>query len=123
MNGKTAAALLLMGLLCACAPVPPPPAPAPPPPAAPAPAPAPVAEAPADHYVAIRAVTCDRLLELSPEDRAAASMFYVGYQASRSGVRSINVALIKSMVTRAIDYCQAYPDRTAVQAFAYGYLR
>src|SRR6201997_1414438 len=100
MNGKTAFVLLsgvLSGSLCACAqppeaaaPAASPPTPeaaapaAPPPPvvAAPAPAPAPVAEpTPSNRWVSIQRATCERLLELSPDDRAAASLFYIGYQA------------------------------------------
>src|ERR1700722_3714258 len=72
-----------------------PPAPTPPPVAAPAPAPAPVAEpTPSNRWVSIQKATCERLLELSPDDRAAASLFYIGYQAARFGSRTINVAAI-----------------------------
>ena len=94
MNGKTAFVLLsgvLSGSLCACAQPPEaaaPAAPAPPPvaAAAPAPAPAPVPEPPpGDRWVSIQGATCERLLELSPDDRAAASLFYIGYQAARFG--------------------------------------
>ena len=110
MNGKTVFVLLsgvLLGSLCACvqppgaaapaaAPAPAPvaaPAPAPPPVAAPAPAP--VAEpTPGNRWVNIQGATCERLLELSPDDRAAASLFYVGYQAARFRSRAINVAAI-----------------------------
>ena len=90
MNGKPAA-VLLSGLLLACVQMQPPeatapPAPSPPPAQAQAPAPpAPTAaaEPPPDHIVNIRRARCEDLLKLSPEDRAAASMFYIGYQASR----------------------------------------
>src|SRR5689334_10928955 len=105
MTGKTVV-VLLSGLLVACAQTQSPeatappepaqalaatPAPAPAPPQAapqiPAPAPpqAPAAEvAPVDHVINIERAGCEDLLRLSPEDRAAASMFYIGYQASRS---------------------------------------
>ena len=105
MNGKTTFVLLsgvLSGSLCACVQPPPeaaaPAAPPPPPPvAAPAPTPAPVAEpTPSDRWVNIRGATCERLLELSPDDRAAASLFYIGYQAARFGSKAINVAAIPS---------------------------
>jgi hypothetical protein len=96
---------------------------APPPPIA-APAPAPVAEpTPGDRLVTIREATCERLLELSPDDRAAASMFYIGYQASRLQARTINVGLIPAIEEQAIGYCQENPDRTVVQAFAHAYSR
>ena len=88
MNGKPAA-VLLSALLVACVQTQPPeatapPAPSPPPAQVPAPVQASAAEpAPADHIVNIRRANCADLLKLSPEDRAAASMFYIGYQASR----------------------------------------
>src|SRR5436305_13724670 len=82
MNSK-ATAVLLSGLLFACAQAQPPEAAAPSapsPPAASAPAPAPAqpsaAEpAPTDHIVNIQRASCQDLLRLSPEDRAAATMF------------------------------------------------
>src|SRR5947207_11357796 len=94
MNWKTSV-ILLSGLLVACAQTPSPEATAPPeqaqalatapaqpPPSAqpPVPAPAPAAgTAPVDHIVNIRGASCEDLLRLSPEDREAASMFYIGY--------------------------------------------
>jgi hypothetical protein len=62
-------------------------------------------------------VPCSRLLELSDEDRAAASMFYHGYQASRSGKREINVGGLGHVQALALSYCTAYPDRPVVEAF------
>src|SRR6201984_1513600 len=122
MNGKTAFVLLsgvLSGSLCAC--VQPPdaaaPAAAPPPPVA-----APVAEpTPGDRWVSIRGATCERLLELSPDDRAAASLFYTGYQAARFGSRAINVAAIPNAEELAESYCAEHPDRPAVEAFRQAY--
>src|SRR5271166_3810940 len=115
MNGKTAA-VLFSGLLFACAQTPPPQEPAAPAapsaPAASAAAPAPAsaeaprpspappptaASEPKDHIVNIQGASCQALLRLSPEDRAAASMFYIGYQASRVHARSINVSVIPSI--------------------------
>ena len=128
MNGKTAFVLLsgvLLGSLCAC--VQPPEAAAPaappaPPVTAPAPAPAPVAEpTPSDRWVSIRGATCERLLELSPDDRAAASLFYIGYQAARFGSRAINVAAIPSAEDWAYNYCAEHPGRSAVEAFRQAY--
>ena len=134
MNGKTAFVLLsgvLSGSLCACAQPqeaaapaasPPPPeaaAPAAPPPP---PAPAPVAEPPAgDRWVSIRGATCERLLELSSDDRAAASLFYTGYQAARFGSRTINVAAIPDAEEWAESYCAEHPGRSAVEAFRQAY--
>jgi hypothetical protein len=127
MNGKTAFVLLsgvLSGSLCACAQAPEaaaPAAPPPPPVAAPAPAPAPVAEPPGDRWVSIRGATCEKLLELSPDDRAAASLFYTGYQAARFGSRAINVAAIPNAEEWAESYCAEHPDRPAVEAFRQAY--
>jgi zona occludens toxin (predicted ATPase) len=132
MNGKTAFALLsgvLSGSLCACAQPqeaaapaasPPPAVPAPAP--APALAPAPVAEPPAgDRWVSIRGATCERLLELSSDDRAAASLFYTGYQAARFGSRAINVAAIPNAEEWAERYCAEHPGQPAVEAFRQAY--
>jgi hypothetical protein len=117
MHGKIAV-VLLTGLLCACVPPPPPgpaqPAPAPPPAAA---QPAPPAAEAAARWVRIRAVPCSRLLELSDEDRAAASMFYHGYEASRRGTREINVNGLGHVGALVLSYCTAYPDRPVVDAY------
>jgi hypothetical protein len=122
MNGKTAV-VLLSGLLFACVPAQPPQVAATPaPPPTPAAAPTPVAASlPADRDVVIRRATCDALLGLSPEDRAAASMFYIGYQASRLRARTINVGAIPEMESLALSYCAERPDRPAAQAFAEAY--
>ena len=126
MNGKTAA-VLLSGLLVACAQTQPPEAtapaaPSPPPVPAPAAAPASAADlGPVDHIVSIRGALCGDLLKLAPDDRAAATMFYIGYQASRFRARTINVALIPSIEAQALTYCEENPDRPVVQAFAEAY--
>jgi hypothetical protein len=110
---------------CAC--VQPPdaaaPAPAAPPPVA-APAPAPVAEPTAgNRWVSIRGATCERLLELSSDDRAAAALFYIGYQAARFHSRAINVAAIPNAEEWADSYCAEHPGRPAVEAFRQAYLQ
>jgi len=126
MNGKTAFVLLsgvLSGSLCACVQPPEAAAPAAPtPPPAPAPAPAPVAEpTPSNRWVSIQGATCERLLELSPDDRAAASLFYIGYQAARFRSRAINVAVIPYAEEWAESYCAEHPGRPAVEAFRQAY--
>jgi hypothetical protein len=138
MNEKTAFVLLsgvLSGSLCACAqpqeaaaPVASPPpleaaAPAaPPPPPVAAPAPAPVAEPmPSNRWVSIQRATCERLLELSPDDRAAAALFYIGYQAARFRSSAINVAAIPNAEEWADSYCVEHPGRPAVEAFRQAY--
>src|SRR5438045_8981487 len=97
MNGKPAV-VLLSGLLFACVQAPPPATPpaAPPPMAvAPQPAPAPVAQpTPGNRRVSIQTARCERLLELPPDDRAAASLCYIGYQAARLRASTVNVGAI-----------------------------
>ena len=116
---------VLSGSLCACVQPPDaaaPAAPTPPPVAAPAPAPAPVAEpTPGNRWVSIQGATCERLLELSPDDRAAASLFYIGYQAARFRSRAINVAAITNAEEWAESYCAEHPGRPAVEAFRQAY--
>src|SRR3954447_24037893 len=131
MNGKIAA-VLLSGLLFACVQPPPPQAVAPPPPASPpAPAPPPAAAAPApgplaeaireERIVNIRGAGCEALLGLDQDDRIMAAMFYIGYQASRFGSRTINVGRIPNIARLALSYCQAHPDRPVAEAFARAY--
>jgi HdeA/HdeB family len=134
MNTKAAAALL-SGLLVACAQTQPqravaPPASAPPPaaaagPASPPPAPPVQAAKPlrSDHVVNIQRASCQGLLALSPADRDAASMFYIGYQASRLRARTINVGLIPSIEDQALTYCVENPARTIAEVFAEAYRR
>ena len=128
MNGKPAA-MVLSGLLVACVQTQPPeattpPAPSPPPAQTQAPAPpAQAAAAPVDHIVNIRGARCEDLLKLEPDDRAAATMFYIGYQASRLRASTINVGVIPSIQEQAIAYCEENPDRTVAQAFAHAYPR
>ena len=119
MNRK-AAIVLLLGLLSACAPMQPPAPPAPPP--APAPAPAPAIESTTDHFVTIQRATCGTYLQLSADDRAAASMFYIGYVSRRYGARAINVSTIPSIEGLALDYCGISPNRTVGSAFGEAYL-
>jgi len=132
MIGKVAA-VLLSGLLFACvqapppaavAPPPPAPAPAPPPPAPPpaAVAPGPLAEAVREERIVdIRGAGCEAFLGLDQDDRIMAAMFYVGYQASRFGSRTINVGRIPSIARLALSYCQDHPGRPVAEAFAQGY--
>jgi len=140
MNSKTAA-VLLSGLLFACAQTQPPQAAAPSAPsppassapagaAAPAPTAAPASAPPSaarlvpkNNIVNIRGARCEDLVRLSPDDRAAASMFYIGYQAYRLRATTINVAVIPSIEDQALIYCQENPNERVYQAFAQAYLR
>jgi hypothetical protein len=116
MISKFALISLSVVLLAACAPVPasaPPPAP-PPPPAAPPPAPEPVSTAP----ISIRSLPCAELLAASDDDRAAAAMFFIGYQASRAQVRNLTISQIESIERNALSACAMNPEMPAVRAFA-----
>ena len=117
---RTIAALLLSTLLVACGQTQPPPASIAAAPAQPAP---PTPQPPADRIVVIRKATCDTLLVLAPEDRAQASMFYIGYQASLARAKTINVSAIPGIETQAIKYCEAHPKSTVSQAFTNAYAR
>jgi hypothetical protein len=96
---------------------------------APAAPPTPVAAAPAvsaavppgDRLIVIRGATCDTFLGLTPEDRAAASLFYMGYSASRFHLKTVNANNIPDIQTRAIDNCSEQPERTVAWAFARAY--
>jgi len=128
MNGKIAV-VLLSGSLLACVQAQPPAATVAAPPPAPAPSPTQVAAAVAapvpagNRYVTIRSARCSTLLGLPEDDRAAASLFYIGYQASRLGARSINVNAIPDAESEAFNYCQTFPNRTVAEAFAKAFLR
>jgi hypothetical protein len=118
MNTK-AAAVLLSGMLFACAPPAPAPTPSPsPPPAPPPPAAASTGEViTGRHIVSIRAVSCETLLSLAEDDRASASMFYIGYTASRRNRATIDVAEVSGLEAAALGYCAAYPNWPAATAF------
>jgi HdeA/HdeB family len=77
--------------------------------------------APVSHVVNIQRADCRNLLRLSPNDRAAAAMFYIGYQASRLRASTIDVAVIPSIEAQAFVYCQENPDEPLVRAFAAAY--
>jgi len=66
---------------------------------------------------------CERLLQLSEDDRAAAALFYVGYQAARFRSRAINVGAIPDAEAWAYNNCAEHPGRPAVEAFRQAYLQ
>jgi len=116
MNAKVSV-VLLSGMLFACAP--PAPAPSPPPPAPPPPAPAASTDnvTREHHVVTIRAVNCQALLTLPEDDRASASMFYIGYTANRRKQARIDVAEVSGLEAAALGYCAEYPNWPAATAF------
>jgi hypothetical protein len=69
------------------------------------------------HIVTIRAVSCQALLSLSEDDRASASMFYIGYTAERRKQAKIDVAEVSGLEAAALGYCAAYPNWPAATAF------
>jgi hypothetical protein len=123
----TIAVVVLSGSLLACVQAQPPAATvaAPPPAVAPPPpqAAVPVAAPAGNRYVTIRSARCQTLLGLPEDDRAAASLFYIGYQAARLRARSINVNAIPDAESEALNYCQTFPNRTVAEAFAKAFLR
>jgi len=114
MNWKLAFVAAPALLLAACAPVLPPTVPAPPPPPPAAPAPAPVSTAP----IPIRTLSCAELLGATDDDRAAASMFFIGYRAALAHVRGLTINQIEAIEETALATCAANPTMTAVRAFA-----
>lgn len=74
-----------------------------------------------DRFVSIRGASCATFLSLSDDDRAAASMFYMGYQASQARLSRVNVGMIPTITGMATDYCSAEPNRTVASVFAEAY--
>lgn len=112
MISKLAVIALPVLLLAACAP---PPAPAP----APAPAPPPPAPEPAASTapIPIRTLSCAELLGASDDDRAAASMFFIGYRAALAHVHNLSVSEIEAIERKALSICAAHQDMHAARAF------
>jgi hypothetical protein len=110
-----AAIVLLSGTLFACAQ----PAPSAPVPAATSSANRPAAVGPSleHNVVKIRAVNCDAFLSLSEDDRASASMFYIGYTASRRRQGNIDIAEVEGLEAAALGNCAAHPNEPAASAF------
>ena len=48
-------------------------------------------------------------------------MFYLGYQANRSRIATVNVAMIPSISGVAMDLCEEQPERTVAAVFAEAY--
>jgi HdeA/HdeB family len=113
MNGK-AAVVLLSGILFACAP-----APSASVPSATSSATPPAAVAPSleHNVVTIRAVNCDAFLSLPEDDRASASLFYLGYTAARRRQTRIDIAEVEGLEAAALGNCAARPDQPAASAF------
>lgn len=61
--------------------------------------------------------SCDQLIGLSDDDRAAAMMFYYGYLAARARFVEIDASQIEGNVRRVIDRCAKKRKLTVVEAF------
>jgi hypothetical protein len=118
MNAKLAIIGLVVPLLAACAPASPPaPPPAPVPAEAPAP-PAPPPEPPAATApIPIRSLGCADLLGAADDDRAAASMFFIGYRAALAHVHDLSISQIQAIEEKALATCTAHQTMPAAQAF------
>jgi len=116
----TLIALPALLLLAACSSSSPPPVSVPQPaaaPAAPPPAPPPPEPAASTAPIPIRTLSCAELLGASDEDRAAASMFFIGYQASEAKVHDLAISQIEEIEEAALKSCADNPKLTAVRAF------
>ena len=57
------------------------------------------------------------MLGASDDDRAAASMFFVGYQAASTGVHNLSISQIQAIEEAALQICAAKPQMSAVRAY------
>ena len=117
MISKLAVIALPVLLLAACAP---PPAPAPTPAPAPAPAappPPPPEPAVSTAPIPIRTLSCAEMIGASDEDRAAASMFFIGYRAALAHVHNLSIAEIQAIEQKALTICAAHPKMPAAAAY------
>src|SRR5262249_49622905 len=115
MISKLAVIALPVLLLAACAPPAPPPAPAPT--APPAPPPPPPEPAASTAPIPIRTLSCGDLLGASDDDRAAASMFFIGYRAALAHVRNLSISEIEAIERKALSICATHPAIPAARAF------
>ncbi|HXC29793.1 MAG TPA: hypothetical protein VNV38_17685 [Stellaceae bacterium] len=121
MNSKlTLIALPALLLLVACSSSPPPvsvPQPAAAPTAAPPPPPPAPEPAASNAPIPIRGLSCGELLGASDDDRAAASMFFIGYQAALAHLHNLSISEIEGIEQRALTICAKSAKTPAVRAF------
>jgi len=115
MNAKLAIAGMAGMLLAACAPVPPP-APTAPPPVATAPAPPP--PPPWAEKIKLSTFTCRDLLAADDDDRAYASMIFLGYRLALAHSGTVVIGEVEGIEEAALAACVASPEMTASRAFA-----
>lgn len=121
MISKLAVIVLPVLLLAACAP-PPAPAPIPAPARPPTPPPAPEPSA-STAPIPIRTLSCAELLGASDDDRAAASMFFIGYRAALAHVHNLSVSEIEAIERNALSMCAAHQEMPAARAFGAAVVR
>jgi hypothetical protein len=124
MNSRITVIGLAGVLLAACAApaAEQPPAAGPPPPVAAAPPapPPPLASPPppqGKRPVVVARVRCETLLSAAPDDRAAASMFYLGYEAAAAHVAVVDINKVEDIEKRALHYCLQHPRTFATVAY------
>jgi hypothetical protein len=116
MISKLTLMALPIAFLAACAPVPPAPAPAPAP-APVAPPPPPPEPAPSTAEIPIRSLSCADLIGATDDDRAAASLFFIGYRAALAKVHGLSIAEIQAIEEKALSICAAHQELAAARAF------
>jgi hypothetical protein len=116
MISKLAIIALPVLLLAACAP-PPAPAPAPVPAVPPPPPPPPPEPAVSTAPIPIRTLSCAEMIGATDDDRAAASMFFIGYRAALARVRNLSIPEIEAIEQKALTICAAHPGMPAATAF------
>ncbi|MGA8399624.1 MAG: HdeA/HdeB family chaperone, partial [Stellaceae bacterium] len=67
--------------------------------------------------IPIRTLSCAELLGASDDDRAAASMFFIGYQAARNNVHNLSIEQIQAIEGKALSICAAHQTMPAARAF------
>jgi hypothetical protein len=117
MISKLAVIALPVLLLAACAPPPPAPAPAPAPAAPPTPPPTPPEPAVSAAPIPIRTLSCAEMLGATDDDRAAASMFFIGYRAALAQVHNLSIPQIQAIEQKALSICAAHPNLPAARAY------
>ena len=65
----------------------------------------------------VRGMTCRQLLDASPRDRDAATLFYYGYLAGRTKMDVIDTNRMNADLRRVMDECASNPSQTIPNAF------
>ena len=65
----------------------------------------------------IRSLNCAELIGASDDDRAAASLFFIGYRAALARVRKLSIAEMQAIEENALSICAADWAMPAARAF------